>query len=138
MNQSTISLVRNSWLKVEAIAPTAAAMFYERLFAADPSLRALFRGDMTVQRVKMMQMIGIAIDRVDDLPSLLPVLQDLARRHVDYGVRERDYRTVGDALLRTLQIGLADEFTPAVRAAWEQVYGAMSEAMIAAARASTP
>jgi hemoglobin-like flavoprotein len=135
MNQDTITLVRASWRKVEAIAPTAGALFYERLFAADPGLRSMFRGDMIEQGTKLMQMIGAAVGRLDDLPSLRPVLQDLARRHVGYGVREQDYRTVGDALLQTLQLGLADEFTPPVREAWEQVYGVLSGTMIAAARA---
>ena len=40
MNQETISLVQGSWSKVSPIAPQAAALFYQNLFAADPSLKA--------------------------------------------------------------------------------------------------
>jgi hemoglobin-like flavoprotein len=45
MQQETLHLVRESWKKVEAIAPQAGALFYHHLFSADPRLKALFKGD---------------------------------------------------------------------------------------------
>jgi hemoglobin-like flavoprotein len=133
MDTDTITHVRTSWHQVEAIAPTAAAMFYDNLFSAQPPLRALFKHDMPQQGDKLMQMIGAAVARLDDLPALVPVLQQLAVRHAGYGVCEEHYEMVGAALLKTLAQGLADGFTPAVRAAWMQVYGLVSATMIAAA-----
>ena len=44
MDQEQQRLVRASFAKVAPIADTAAAMFYERLFATDPTLRSLFKG----------------------------------------------------------------------------------------------
>lgn len=134
MNPSTIALVRSSWKQVEAIAPAAAALFYRNLFEADPDLRPLFKGDMGRQGEKLMQMLGVAIARLEDLPGLAPVLQSLGERHVGYGVREAHYRTVGAALLETLGQGLGEAFTPAVRQAWSEVYQAMAEVMLAGAR----
>lgn len=134
MNAETISLVQESWRRVEAIAPQAAALFYQNLFAADPGLRLLFRGDMKEQERKLMQMLGSAVNKLHDLDRLLPVLQDLARRHVGYGVQESDYATVGAALIKTLGQGLGADFTADVRLAWTTVYGVMSEVMIRAAR----
>ena len=58
----------------------------------------------------------------------------LAQRHVGYGVSERDYATVGAALLWTLQQGLGAGFTPEVRSAWAAAYDLISTNMIAAAR----
>ena len=60
-----------------------------------------------------------------------PIAGDLAKRHVGYGVAREHYALVGSALLWTLEQGLADEFTPALRAAWEAAYSALSEVMIA-------
>jgi hemoglobin-like flavoprotein len=134
MNDDTVALVRESWKKVEAIAPVAAALFYENLFAADPGLRSMFKGDMQQQGGKLTQMISVAVDKLDDLPTLVPALESLARRHADYGVTAPQYQTVGDALLKTLGQGLAQDFTPAVRDAWTQVYGLIAEVMIAATR----
>lgn len=52
----------------------------------DPSLRALFRGDMTEQRRKVMAMITFAVNGLTRLEQLVPMVQDLGRRHAAYGV----------------------------------------------------
>jgi hemoglobin-like flavoprotein len=41
---------------------------------------------------------------------------------VHYGVKDPDYETVGAALLWTIEQGLGDAFTPAVREAWSEAY----------------
>lgn len=133
MHADTISHVRTSWKQVEAIAPTAAALFYENLFAAQPALRALFKSDMQVQGERLMTMIGAAVAKLDDLPALVPVLQQLGARHAGYGVRDEHYEVVGVALLKTLAQGLGDDFTPPVREAWTRVYGVVASTMRAAA-----
>jgi methyl-accepting chemotaxis protein len=132
MNTDTITLIRRSWAKVVPIAPQAAALFYQNLFAADPALRPLFKSDMTEQGHKLTQMLGAAVSKLDDLEALLPVLQALARRHVGYGVQAEHYATVGAALLKTLEQGLGDDFTPPVREAWAAVYGLVADVMIQA------
>ena len=58
MQDHQIHLVRNSFELVQPIAPQAAALFYDHLFAAAPSLRGLFRGDMANQGERLMTMIG--------------------------------------------------------------------------------
>ncbi len=133
---TTIDQVQTTWREVEQIAPIAAALFYDHLFAADPSLRPMFRGDMTEQGEKLMQMIGAAVQKLDKPRALVHVLEALGRRHHDYGVRPSHYDTVGAALLQTLSMGLGDQFTPAVEQAWVEVYGVMAETMMAAADSS--
>ncbi|MFT4633312.1 MAG: nitric oxide dioxygenase [Candidatus Azotimanducaceae bacterium] len=46
---------------------------------------------------------------------LVPVLQDLATRHVGYGVKVEDYTPVGNALLYALEQGLGPKFMPEVK-----------------------
>ena len=132
MQRKTIDDVQSSWKMVEGIAPQAAALFYANLFEADPALKPLFKGDMTQQGQKLMQMIGAAVGKLDALDTLLPVLQTLARRHVGYGVKDAHYDTVGGALLKTLDQGLGPAFTPQVSAAWSEVYGVMAGVMTSA------
>jgi methyl-accepting chemotaxis protein len=134
MQPEVITRVQDSWKKVESIAPVAAALFYHNLFTADPGLQRLFRGDIERQGRRLMQMIGVAVRKLDDLETLVPVLQDLGRRHVRYGVEEAHYQTVGGALLKTLGEGLRREFTPEVEEAWTAVYGVIADVMITAAR----
>lgn len=135
MDPQTVTLVQTSWKSVAGIAPQAAALFYQNLFAADPNLKPLFRGDMEQQGAKLMQMIGAAVGKLNDLDTLVPILQGLARRHVDYGVKDAHYDTVGGALLQTLGQGLGPAFTPDVKAAWTSVYGVMAGVMRDAAKA---
>lgn len=133
MQAQTITLVQHSWQQVAGIAPQAAALFYQNLFEADPSIKTLFTGDMTAQGEKLMHMIGAAVGQLNDLDTLVPILQQLGARHVAYGVKDAHYQTVGVALLKTLQQGLGSAFTPAVNAAWAEVYDVMAEVMITSA-----
>ena len=134
MNPHQIDLVQKSFAQVAPIADQAAAMFYDRLFTLDPELRKLFKGDMKQQGTKLMQMIAAAVQGLDDMPKLAPVLSELGVRHGGYGVKPHDYDTVAQALLWTLGQGLQSAFTPEVRLAWEVFLGMVAGAMIDAAK----
>ena len=127
------TLVRGSFAKVAPIAAQAAAMFYDRLFALDPALRPLFKGDMTEQGQKLMAMIGTAVANLHRLGDIVPAVRDLGKRHGGYGVKDADYDTVAGALLWTLEQGLGADFTPATRDAWVACYGVLAGEMKTAA-----
>ncbi len=129
MNPHTVQLVQQSWAKVLPIAPQAAQLFYDNLFAMDRSLQRLFKGDMVAQGHKLMTMIGAAVGKLNQLDTLVPILQGLGQRHGGYGVLPSHYNIVGAALLKTLEQGLGEHFTPQVNAAWVQVYGLISQVM---------
>ena len=128
------TLVQDSFKTIATIADDAAILFYEKLFELDPSLRPMFRGDMAEQRKKLMQMITAAVKGLDRLDQLVPVVQNLGRRHAGYGVQDSHYDTVGAALLWTLEAGLGRQFTPEVKEAWATVYGLLATTMKDAAR----
>ena len=135
MNPGDIAVVQASFAKVAPIADTAAKLFYARLFELDPSVRPLFRTNLDEQGRRLMEMIAAAVNGLGDLPALVPVLQDLGRRHARYGVESTHYQVVGQALLDTLEKGLGRDFTPQARNAWSAVYKTMADTMIAAAAA---
>lgn len=116
-------LVQASFAKVQPIADAAAAMFYARLFELDPSVRPLFKTDLTEQGQKLMRMIGMAVNGLERLDELVPAVRQLGIRHVGYGVTDAHYDTVAAALLWTLERGLGLDFTPDVERAWVEVYG---------------
>jgi hemoglobin-like flavoprotein len=122
-------LVQSSFAKVAPIADTAAELFYSKLFALDPALKPMFKGDMKEQGRKLMRMIATAVNGLDCLEALVPAVQDLGRRHVAYGVTAAHYDTVGEALLWTLERGLGPDFTPEVNNAWAMVYGLLAQVM---------
>jgi hemoglobin-like flavoprotein len=134
MNSVEVALVKKSFAKILPIADQAAALFYARLFELDPSLRALFRGDMAEQGKKLMTMIAMTVRSLEQVDTLLPVVRELGLRHSAYGATEEHYATVGVALLWTLEKGLGSEFTPAVRDAWTSAYLLLANTMIEAQR----
>ena len=126
-------LVQESFSKVEPIADTAAEIFYAKLFEYDPELKPLFKGDIKKQGQMLMATLKVAVKGLDDLEKLVPVLQNLARKHIEYGVKVDDYTPVGNALLYTLNTGLGDAFTDELKEAWIETYKAIAEVMRSAA-----
>jgi len=127
-------LVQESFAKISTIADDAAALFYRRLFELNPSLQRMFHGSMADQRKILMQMLSTAVTGLDYLEQLVPIVQELGRRHATYGVIDAHYATFGAALLWTLEKGLGSAFTPETREAWTAVYTLLATTMKEAAR----
>lgn len=138
MTPQQVADVRRTWAMVTPIADQAAILFYDRLFAIDPATRPLFRRtDMAAQRATLMGTLTLVVKGIDELDRLIPVVENLGRRHAGYGVIAEHYGSVGAALLWTLEQGLGAEFTPDVRDAWATAYGILAGVMQdAAARAA--
>lgn len=132
MNDTQITLVKQSWAQVAPIAPTAATLFYDRLFSVAPGVRPLFSDDLTEQKRKLMEMLTSVVDGLDDFEAVVPEVQALGRRHAGYGAKLEHYDVVGECLLWTLSQGLGEDFTPEVKAAWAAAYGILAATMIEA------
>ena len=131
MTPAQIDLIRTSWTKVEPIADTAATLFYGRLFELDASTRALFsHTDLVKQGKILMQTLTVVVKSLAKLEQLVPAVQALGRRHAGYGVRAKDFDTVGAALLWTLETGLGPDFDADAREAWATAYGVLASVMI--------
>ena len=63
----------------------------------------------------------------------MPTLHGLGRRHRGYGVEDRHYATVGEALIWTLGQGLGPAFTDEARDAWLAAYTLLAGVMQAGA-----
>jgi len=129
MTPKQIELVQATWAELAPVADAAAKLFYHRLFTLDPSLKALFRGDMDAQGRKVMSMISFAVKGLNRVEALLPGLRALGQRHAAYGVRDEHYATVGEALLWTLREGLGEAFSAEVEQAWSSAYAVLAATM---------
>lgn len=110
-----------------------AALSYERLFTLDPSLRLLFKGDVTAQQQKWISTMTLLVRSLERPSPIMPVVQGLGRRHRSYGVRASDYVLVGEALLWALGQVLGEAFSDEMRRAWQRAYLLLAELMQAAA-----
>lgn len=116
-----------------AIPEETSRLFYSHLFRMDASTKPLFVGNLDVQGRKLVQTLGFIVDNLEDADTLMPAARDLAVRHVAYGVTAEQYASVGAALIKTLDQLIGDAFSKEDEAAWAEVYGGLSEAMVSAA-----
>ena len=111
----------------------AGKAFFSKIFEIAPGAIELFASFKDVPEEKryespgfvrharsVMTTVGVAVQGLRDLDALVPVLENLGARHLGYGVQEAHYDVVGEALLKTLESALGDEWTPAVREAWKR------------------
>jgi hemoglobin-like flavoprotein len=133
MTPAQVADVQQSFAQLRPQADTVAARFYQRLFTLDPSVRRLFPDDLTAQGRKLMDMLGFVVHGLPRVDTILPAVQALGRRHVQYGVQPEHYQTVGAALLWTLEQELGAAWTPEVREAWTTAYTVLAELMTTAA-----
>lgn len=130
MQDQQIQLLETSFGEIAAVRDQAAALFYERLFAHDPGLRAMFgQADMAMQGQKLLAALGFVVAGLRRRDSIVPVLEHLAVRHLDYGVEDRHYATVGAVLIETLALYFGTRFAPDMRAAWTGAYEMVSAIM---------
>ena len=134
-----VAIVQETFQAIVPVADLVAKKFYNRLFELDDTLRPMFPEDMAPQRAKLIKTLSVAIERLDKIEELLPEIEALGRRHVDYDVKPEQYDIVGEALLGTLERGLGASWNDDVADAWGSVYGALAKTMLqAAAEADQP
>lgn len=138
MTPEQITLMQSSYTSVGPLLPTLAARFYEELFRRNPQLRSLFTSDMAEQQVRFTEKLTEIVWAMPRLDELLSHTRALGARHLGYGVRAADYRTVHEALMAALAAVLGDGFDPATREAWELAYNLIAESMLDGAAAARP
>ena len=110
-------------------------LFYEKLFVLDPLLEKMFTNThMDEQKKKLGEIITVGITTLNNFPKeVRQALQDLGKRHVKYGVTEKDYDTVGQALVYALKKTFAgillDENCKDLFEAWIWFYGVVANQM---------
>ena len=127
-----ISLIESSFEKLKPVAGEAGLLFYQHLFTVNPSLRRLIRTTLEEESQecgKLVQNLGMAVTALKHLDTLAPVLESMGRRQAANGIREKDYQTIGECLLWTLELELGAEFSGEVQAAWSAAYEILTGVM---------
>lgn len=129
LSDDEIDLVRASFARIAETPEIAAGLFYQRLFEIAPDTRPLFGDDIRAQGLKFMDTLGVVVAQMHAFESMRPLLSDLSRRHVTYGVLPRHYAAAGKALIWVVEhVGRP---CPETRKAWIAAYGEIGGAMIA-------
>ena len=95
--------IRTTWRAVKfGLDVKATEVFYGKLFEEYPMVRPMFRDDMQAQYNKLYQAVSLAVDCLDDMDNLVPVLQKLGVAHAGFGVVRAHYEAVTECFLWTL------------------------------------
>lgn len=129
MTPADIKNIRASFAVLSQDQDRFASEFYARLFATAPTVRSLFKADVSHQGKKLVGMLAVVVQGLDRLDTIVGAVQSLGERHAGYGVRDEHYDLVGAALIATLAIRLGPAFTPDVRASWIAAYALLSSVM---------
>lgn len=126
-----INIIKSSWRLLQRMEPLMVGdIFYGKLFSDVPSMQHLFRSSRMEQANKFMAMMDAIVARMDELDKLTFGIQQLAVRHIHYGVKREHYQPVGAALLWTLEQTLGPDWNEEVAEAWTSCYTILVELMV--------
>ena len=126
-----VELLEQSFEQVKPQADAFVASFYANLFTDYPEAKPLFaHTNMSEQGNKLLQSLILVIENLRKPDVLTNALKGLGARHVKYGALPEHYPLVGSSLLKTFEQYLGSAWTPDVKQAWVDAYGAISEIML--------
>ena len=129
-----VELLETSFEKVKPHANEFITSFYSNLFADYPAAKPLFETtDMSAQGQKLLSSLVLVVENLRKPNVLENALKGLGARHVKYGALPEHYPLVGNTLLKTFEQYLNSDWTPDVKQAWIDAYGAVTELMLAGA-----
>ena len=129
-----VELLESSFKLVAPKGEALVTRFYERLFKKYPAVKPLFKKtSIKEQKKKLLASLVLVIQNLRHPDKLTPVLQDMGARHVGYGAKPAHYDAVGENLLAVLGEVAGSAWTPQVKQAWTDAYGAIKTIMLAGA-----
>jgi hemoglobin-like flavoprotein len=126
-----IELLEQSFETVKAHNAEFSTNFYNTLFAEYPDVKPLFaNANMKEQGDHLYKSLVFVVVNLRKPELLSDSLKGLGTRHVKYGTLPHHYPIVGSVLLKTFAQILGSVWTPEVRQAWVDAYGAVTKLML--------
>jgi len=126
-----VEVLESSFEQIKPHSRDFAATFYNNLFVHYPHVRVLFaETSMEDQYEKLMVSLAYVLENLRHPHLWRDALKNLGARHVEYGVIQAHYPIVGAALLQALEFHLGSRWTPDVKQAWSEAYGAIVDLML--------
>ena len=106
-----------------------AAIFYEKVFAKAPMVRALFKNNMQSQGRLLTHMLGGIVYSLSRPEYLVMGLKKLGESHERYGVKDAYYPVVKEAMLETIPEVLLEFSNQRIVDAWGQALDFVIDSM---------
>ena len=141
LTQQRIEMVQSSWANAKDLGYEAVGdLLFQNIFEAAPSTLQMFSfGALKNYRstekykdhtVKVASTLSTAVENLQNLGELAPILKNLGADHVPRGIKKEHYPVVMGAVIKTLKDGLGASFTPDVEKSWLVVLNIVQETMI--------
>jgi nitric oxide dioxygenase len=133
LTADVIAIVKSTAPALQQHGVAITTRMYERLFV-DPAIRQLFDQAAQESGEQPKRLAGAILafaQNVDKLAVLAPAIGNIARRHVETGIRAEHYPAVADALLPAIRDVLGGVATDEVLNAWGQAYWFLADILIA-------
>ncbi len=122
MTTTQQQLVRATFAQLMEHHDRVAELLYQELFRLEPKSKSLFRGNIDDQKKKLMRMLTIAVENINNIKELQPMLYNLGMIHQSFGIEPHHFVSFGEALMFALRNVLKESFTREVEESWRAAY----------------
>jgi hemoglobin-like flavoprotein len=100
------TLIRQTWRAVEfGMGHKVTTEFYDLLLSQNPDMGPFFSGmDMSLHSPKLYAIIKLCVGSLDDFESVVPILEDLGRRHGRiHGLKKSHYKAFTNTFIDVMR-----------------------------------
>ena len=126
-----IKILRDSFGKLKPKGPALMRRFYDLLFERYPQVKPLFANTTQKKQEKhLLDALALTVKNLDKPDILLPVLQELGRRHEGYGAAPDHYAAVAETLLEVMQEFMGTQWTKKIQNTWTTALNVIAGVML--------
>ncbi len=130
VSEDDLEIMRSCMQMAVKEAPLVSEYFHDELFRLAPETRQLYRMNLVIQGRLLIDRMSMIVTQMHDIEALRPFVEDLAIRHVGYGVRPEHYPLVRQALVAAFRRLLGTQFTSEAETAWTEAYDSVASIMV--------
>lgn len=134
LSEKTIRIVKEITPLVAANAETITTRFYERMFEANPEVKAFFNQAHQHSGGQQRALAGAIcayFTHIDNPAVLMPAVELIAQKHCSLGIQSEHYPIVGSNLLAAIQDVMGEAATDEIIDAVAEAYGFLADLFIA-------
>lgn len=133
LSDKTVRIVKEITPLVAANAETITRRFYERMFEANPEVKAFFNQSHQHtggQQKALAGAICAYFTHIDNPAVLMPAIELIAQKHCSLGIKAEHYPIVGSNLLLAIKDVMGDGATDEIIEAVTEAYGFLADIFI--------
>lgn len=134
LSAKTIEIIKAITPAVAANSETITRAFYQRMFAANPEVKAYFNQAHQHSGGQQRALAGAIcayFSHIDDLGALTSAIEVIAQKHCSLGILPEHYPIVGKHLLDAIKEIMGDDATDEIITAVAEAYTVLADVLIA-------